>query len=52
MFPGTYTLECTTNVFGSNTWVKTTGPANYSNGWFNLNVPATNPSQFFRLHKN
>jgi hypothetical protein len=51
MFPANYTLECTTNVNGSNTWVTAPWPAAFSNGWFNLSVPTTNSSQFFRLRK-
>ena len=51
MFPPTYVLQCSPDFNGTDTWVTAPWPTDYSNGWFNVSVPATNRSQFFRLRK-
>jgi hypothetical protein len=44
-----YRLLATTNLTLPTTWNQAPGAANESNGVFYLNVPFTNPAQYFRL---
>ena len=50
-FPPVYTLESSANPSSAGSWVSVPGTATYSNGSYNVTIPATNGVQFFRLHQ-
>lgn len=50
MYPANYDLESTTNLVSSN-WFPMTEIPVYTNGWYQLDLPATNNLEFFRLHQ-
>jgi hypothetical protein len=51
MFPAIYTLATSTDLT-SNDWHVLTISPTYSNGLYNITLPATNDAQFFKLNKN
>jgi hypothetical protein len=50
MFPANYDVESATDLNFSHPRGVPQTPA-YNNGWYQLAVPTTNSSQFFRLRK-
>jgi hypothetical protein len=51
MFPAIFGLATSTDLTSNNWHVITTSPT-YSNGLYNITLPATNDAQFFKLNKN
>ena len=50
MFPPAYDVEAAPAI-DSAAWAVLPQSPVYTNGWYDLDVPATNAAQFFRLHK-
>lgn len=50
MFPANYNLESASNL-DSGSWTVLPDIPLYTNGWYQVTVPATNDLEFFRLHQ-
>jgi hypothetical protein len=46
-----FSLESTTNLLATGSWTAVPQPPVFSNGTYNVTLPATNNQQFFRLRK-
>jgi hypothetical protein len=51
MFPPNYSLLGSADLASGN-WLAVPGSPAYTNGWYQITLPATNDVQFFRLQKN
>ena len=50
-FPPIYSLESSTNPLSAGSWIAVPQTPIFSNGSYNVIIPATNGSGFFRLHR-